>query len=204
MASAAKKPGDSKIELPTINTKRVKVRVVGKTPLIVHAWSEKAKRQMRDKQQKKAKMAKEAKDPTADFEGAKYLDAKGRDCVRASFFKNAIVSACRYAEDLKMTVIRGALFVEGDMLPIKFDTCNMREDMVRVGMGTADLRYRPEYIGWSVDLVIEYNSNVLQAEQVLNLVRLAGFSVGICEWRPEKNGDFGRFDIDMSSAKEAA
>lgn len=103
-----------------------------------------------------------------------------------------------------MTVIRGALFVEGDLLPLKFKSCNMREDMVRVGMGTADLRYRPEYTDWSVDLTIEYNSNVLQAEQVLNLIRLAGFSVGICEWRPEKNGDFGRFDIDMKSTKEAA
>lgn len=202
-AEVTKKP-ETKIELPTINTKRVAVRVVGKTALIVHAWSEKAKRQMRDKQQKRAKMAKEAKDPNADFEGAKYLDANGKDCVRAAFFKNAIVSACRYAEDLKMTVIRGALFVEGDLLPLKFKSCNMREDMVRVGMGTADLRYRPEYTDWSVDLTIEYNSNVLQAEQVLNLIRLAGFSVGICEWRPEKNGDFGRFDIDMKSTREAA
>lgn len=198
-----KKTEATKVELPTINVKRIAVRVVGKTPLITHAWSEKAMKQMRDKQQKRAKMAKEAKDPVADFEGAKYKDAKGRDCVRAAFFKNAIVSACRFAEDLKMTVIRGALFVEGDLLPINFENCVMREDTVRVGMGTADLRYRPEYQGWSVDLVLEYNANVLTSEQVLNLVRLAGFSVGICEWRPEKNGDFGRFDIDMTSAKAA-
>lgn len=202
-ATEEKKPEAAKVELPTINVRRLAVRVVGKTPLITHAWSEKALKQMRDKQQKRAKMAKEAKDPVAEFNGAKYLDSKGRDCVRAAFFKNAIVSACRYAEDLKMTVIRGALFVEGDLLPIQYKECVMREDTVRVGMGTADLRYRPEYQDWAVDMVLEYNANVLTSEQVLNLVRLAGFSVGICEWRPEKNGDFGRFDIDMSSAQAA-
>lgn len=185
------------IKLPKINIQRVRVTAKQLSPLITHAWSEKARKQMRDKQGKRAKMAKEARDPVADFEGAKYLDAKKRDCVKASFFKNAIVSACRYAEDMKMTVVRGALFVEGDLLPIKHRECVMREDPVIVGMGTADLRYRPEYRDWSVELVISYNANVLSAEQVYNLVRLAGFSVGICEWRPEKNGDFGRFDIEL-------
>jgi len=191
------------IEIPNLTNKRVSMTVVSKTPLIVHAWSEKALRQMRDKQQGAAKLKKAPKDPKEDFEGAKYKDEKGRDCVRAAFFKNAIVSACRYAEDLKMTVIRGALFVEGDMLPIKFKKCQMREDTVRVGMGTADLRYRPEYSDWSVDLIVEYNSTVLTPAQIVNLVRLAGFSVGICEWRPEKNGDFGRFEVDLNSVKEA-
>ena len=190
------------IVVPEHNKKKLRMILVGKTPLIVHAWSEKAKLQMRTKQQKGAKMAKEAKDPNADFLGAKYTDGKGRDCVRAAFFKNAIVSACRFADDLKMTVIRGALFVEGDLLPLKFKECNMREDTVRVGMGTADLRYRPEYTDWSVEVTIEYLANVLTPAQIVNLIRLAGFSVGICEWRPEKNGDFGRFEVDLDSVKE--
>jgi len=192
------------ISIPEHNKKRLRMTLVGTTPLIVHAWSEKAKGQMRDKQQKKAKSAKEAKNPQADFLGAKYTNAKGIDCIRAAFFKNAIVSACRFADDLKMTVIRGALFVEGDMLPLKFKNCNMREDMVRVGMGTADLRYRPEYTEWSVDITIEYLANVLTPAQIVNLVRLAGFSIGICEWRPEKNGDFGRFEVDLKTVKEMA
>lgn len=189
----------TKVVLPKLQIKHAKVTVYGTSPLIVHAWSEKARREMREKQQKLAKMKKEAKDPVADFEGAKYLNAKKQDCVKASFFKNAIVSACRFAEDLKMTIIRGALFVEGDLLPIKYSKCVMREDPVKIGMGTADLRYRPEYQDWSVDLVISYNENVLSADQVHNLLRLAGYSVGICEWRPERNGDYGRFDIQKAA-----
>ena len=183
------------VQIAPIKIVKTTVKVVGTSPLIVHAWSVKAKEQMRMKQQKLAKTAKEAKDPEADFHGAKYIDAQGRDCVPALAFKNAIVSAARFSEDMKMTVLRGAIFVVGDLLPIDYESCVMREDTVRVGMGTADLRYRPEYTGWSIDLPIEFNSSVISASQVMNLIKLAGFAVGICEWRPERDGQHGRFDI---------
>lgn len=183
------------VQIAPIKIVKTTVKVVGTSSLIVHAWSVKAKEQMRMKQQKLAKTAREAKDPEADFQGAKYIDAHGRDCVPALAFKNAIVSAARFSEDMKMTVLRGAIFVAGDLLPIKYENCVMREDTVRVGMGSADLRYRPEYTGWNIDLPIEFNSSVISASQVMNLIKLAGFAVGICEWRPERNGQNGRFDI---------
>ena len=53
------------IELPPLNIQTIQLMLVGDSPLIVHAWSEKAKRQMLDKQMKKATKAKEAKDPQA-------------------------------------------------------------------------------------------------------------------------------------------
>jgi hypothetical protein len=33
----------------------------------------------------------------------------------------------------------------------------MREDMVRIGMGTADIRYRGEFPEWSVDVPLRFN-----------------------------------------------
>src|SRR6478735_1361325 len=115
--AAAKSGGDVQIvQVPPIKIVKTTVRIVGTSSLIVHAWSEKAKEQMRLKQMKGAKMAKEAKNPEADFKGAKYLDAKGRDCVPALAFKNAIVSAARFADE-KMTILRGGVFVPGELLP---------------------------------------------------------------------------------------
>ena len=185
---------DEEVTLLAMDIRQVTVPVIGTSQLIVNNWSEKSLRMIRDTQQKKAKTARAAKDPKADFESAKYKNANGKDCVPAGAFKNAIVSAARY-NDAKMTVLRGAIFVVGELLPLKFEHCEMREDPGRVGQGKTDLRYRPGYIGWRVDLPIEYNSSVLSLEQVLNLIKLAGFSVGICEWRPERNGQFGRFEI---------
>jgi len=183
------------VQLPPIRVVRTMVKVVGTSTLITHAWSEKAKREMKEKQEKKARTAKEARNPEAEYLAARYIDEKDQHCVPAIAFKSAIVSAARFADDLKMTVLRGAIFVVGDRLPLNYERVVMREDMVRIGMGTADLRYRPEYFGWSVDLPIEFNSQVLSAAQVLHLIKLAGFAVGICEWRPERDGQHGRFDV---------
>ena len=71
----------------------------------------------------------------------------------------------------------------------------MREDMVRVGMGVADLRYRGEFKKWQCKIPLRYNANVLSLEQILNIFDTAGFSTGVGEWRPQKNGDYGMFHV---------
>jgi len=43
------------ITIPAINIQYVALTIVGDSPLIVHAWDEKTKREMLEKQQKKAK-----------------------------------------------------------------------------------------------------------------------------------------------------
>lgn len=54
------------VSIKPMEIQRVKFTIEGDTPLIVHAWSEKAKRMMLQKQMKKTKTAKEAKIPTND------------------------------------------------------------------------------------------------------------------------------------------
>ena len=72
---------------------------------------------------------------------------------------------------------------------------SMREDMVRVGMGTADIRHRAEFETWGAVLRVKFNANVLSAEQVIGLFEAGGFGVGIGDWRPEKDGVNGRFHV---------
>ena len=72
----------------------------------------------------------------------------------------------------------------------------MREDMVRVGMGTADIRYRGEFRNWSTDLTITYNANgKYSIEQIINIINAGGYSCGIGEWRPERDGQNGMFHV---------
>lgn len=71
----------------------------------------------------------------------------------------------------------------------------MRCDMVRIGMGTADLRFRGMVKNWTMKFPVKFNAGVFSLEQVMNLIQTAGFSVGLAEWRPERNGDFGTFEI---------
>ena len=183
------------VEIKKINLQRITLELVGDSPLIVHAWSAKAKKEMLDKQMKKAKTAKVAKDPERDYEEAFYRLPDGTPSFPSIAFKSAAVSAGgRFSDGLKMTELRGAFFIECEMVAIEGEP-RMREDMVRVGMGTADIRYRPEFPAWRVKLPIKYNADAISLEQIVNLFNLAGFGVGVGEWRPERDGQYGMFHV---------
>ena len=195
------------IEIPEIRTQLMKITVIGDSPLISHAWSEKAKKMILDKQMKKATSGREAKDPWMDFcESLYWLDGmpkkpKDTDIKKSRFgfptcaFKAAAVDA-GYQQGIltKKTTARGAFHILDDFVEIK-GTPTIREDMVRIGMGTADIRYRGEFKEWSAELTIRYNPSVMSAEQIINLINMGGFANGVGEWRPSKDGSFGTFHV---------
>lgn len=189
------------VEVPRPDIKVIKVRIESLSPLICHAWSDKARKMMLDKQTQKAKTGREAKDPEQDFLRSLYDLPGGGYGFPASAFKNAMVRAGTYTGD-KMTYLRGAYFVLGDMVRIE-GTPRQREDMVRVANGAADIRYRAEFPDWSAELEIQFNARSISAEQVVNLASVAGFSVGIGDWRPERDGSYGRFRVAGNQQPEA-
>lgn len=89
----------------------------------------------------------------------------------------------------------GSTPASGELVRILGSEPRMREDMVRVGMGTADLRYRAEFFPWFVKLKVRANLNVLSVEQLANLFNTAGFAVGVGEWRSERDGQNGLFHV---------
>lgn len=182
------------ISLPKLDIKYVTIRVIGDSPLICHAWSKKAKEQMLAKQMKEAKQAKEAKNPQRDYEESLYLLPDGGYGYPAVAFKNAAVDACSFVDGVTKVVARGAFHIVGDMVKLNGEP-RMREDMVRIAMGTADIRYRGEFPDWSCSITIRYNANVLSDEQIVNLFNVAGFSVGVGDWRPQRDGSFGMYHV---------
>jgi len=72
----------------------------------------------------------------------------------------------------------------------------MRTDRVTIGMGTTDIRYRAEFKEWSADVPIVFNEGVISLEQLVNLFKIAGFGVGVGEWRPERDGIHGTWDVE--------
>ena len=55
---------------------------------------------------------------------------------------------------------------------------------------------RPEFENWGAEISFDYDADLLTIHDVINLTNRAGFSVGIGEWRPEKNGEHGTFEVD--------
>ncbi len=192
---AKKKAELEVISIPKIKIDKLQLTIVGDSPLICHAWSSKAKQQMLDKQMKRAKAAKEAKDPEQDFKDSLYPHSGGGYGFPAVAFKNAAVDACSHVDGVTKVKARGAFHIVGDMVKIEGEP-RPREDMVRIGMGTADIRYRGEFPQWECKLTIRHNSNVLSAEQIANLFNTAGFGIGVGEWRPQRDGSFGMFHVE--------
>lgn len=202
----ATKPATTTVELPKLDIRLVEVRIVGDSPLICHAWSDKAKRLMLDKQMKKAKAPKEAKDPLADYAASLYwLSEKPEDLTPDSIaagtfgfptvaFKASAVGACRFIDGFPMTQAKGAFHIMGEFAQIE-GTPEMREDMVRLQGNTADIRHRGEFREWATTVTLRYNAAAFSLEQILNLLNTGGFAQGVGEWRPEKGGSFGMFHI---------
>lgn len=203
------------------------ITIVGDSGLIVHAWSEKAKKEMLDAQQGKAKgKKKEFKNPVADFIRSMYwLDgmpaipegATEEECEQ--IFNDAISKGARFgfpAVAIKKAAVSAAyrqgitkdkvsangsfwltgvndvefVEIESDDPPI------MREDMVKVGMGTADIRYRGEFKNWKCQCRISYLKNgAFDLESIVSMINLGGFACGLGEWRTEKGGISGAFHV---------
>lgn len=206
------------VAIKPIEMQTVEVTIKGDTPLIMHAWSEKAKRMMLEAQQGKAKgKKKEAKNPVEDFINSMYWltepPAEGtEEAFEAAFakgakfgfpvtaFKQAAISAAYRMGWVKDKMgLRGAFFIEsdyGEMTEIKSDVPVMREDMVKVGMGTADLRYRGEFRNWSTTFRVKFNANgQFSLENIINIINAGGTICGVGEWRPERDGQNGMFHV---------
>ena len=198
------------IQIASIQAETLRIPIVGTAPLIVHRFSEKAKRAMLDAMQGR-KPPKQPKDPQADYEGAfyRFKDPDTGYGFPVIAFKAAIVEASRfYDKSVSKVLLRQVVFVSGEMgvdgVPLVRITGEprMREDVVRVGMGGTDLRYRPEFLEWKTWLTLTYVKSCLDRGSVLSLLDAAGMGVGIGEWRPERQGAHGTFRIDQDREVE--
>lgn len=216
------------VEIKPIEMKTVEVKIVGDTPLIMHAWSEKAKRMMLEAQQGKTKCKKKpVRNPVDDFIQSMYwlegkpeypddTDEESCECAFLTAIENgakfgfpvtsikqaAISAAYRMGWVKDKMGLRGAFFIEtdyGDMVEVVSDVPEMREDMVKVGMGTADIRYRGEFRNWSATFRVKYNTNgQFNLQDIMNIINAGGCICGIGEWRPERDGQFGMYHIDTN------
>lgn len=194
---------DAQISIQRIGTETLHVPLVGTAPLIVHKFSEKSKRQMLDNMQGR-KSPKEPKDPQAEYEAAFYRHDDDGYGFPVIAFKSATVGGARfYGKSISMTALRQFVFfdaefskADGQKLARIVGTPHMREDVTRVGMGGTDLRYRPEFTEWSTTVTVVFVRSMLTRESVLSLIEAGGMGVGVGEWRPERRGDFGTYQID--------
>lgn len=213
---ATKKNQDVQVlEIPEIDIRDAVISIEGDTPLIMHKWSEKAKKEMIEIQTKAAKSkGKEARDPEAEYVDTIYFmdeepeektAASVAECVAngnrigfpsTAFKQCAIMGAYRSGIGIKATEMRAAFHIPDELVEIK-GIPTPREDMVRLqGINKpAFIRFRAEVRNWKADIHVKYNAGVITVTQLANLFNLGGFACGVGEWRPERNGTMGSFHV---------
>jgi len=214
--------GSNRIEICEPMRRVIVVNIRGLTPLIVHRFSEKARKQMLESMQKNKnktgeKKQRDDKDPEAEFRASRYILQDGSDGFNAVGFKTAISEAAKglvriNGKKIHATDIRKMLYVRptgytstGDQCVHITGECVMRSDIVnlsKTGKHTPDLRYRGEFPEWSASLEIEYDDNMVSLESLLGLIQRAGKYVGVGEWRPQRGGIYGCFTVE--SVQEVA
>lgn len=229
----AKKEEVKSLGILSVDLVEVGITIKGRTPLIVHRWSEKAKREMLEKQMGVAKKRKhEIKIPVNDFIGSlnwltpmpalgenddeaeenfkKAVEAGARWGFHIGGIKQSFITgAYRSGMDVKQTELRGSFFLRGATPYGTTDYAEiitpnppiMRSDMVMVGgmSKAADIRFRGQFDEWEIPLIMQYNKNgKYSLEQLLATINAGGFSVGIGEWRPEKDGQYGMYYLKES------
>ncbi len=195
---------------------RFDIWLVGDTPLICHAWSQKARLGMLSKQTKAVKDAHDIRDPHADFVSSLYEMVEGSSLYGFPLggVKNCICSMAHKDRGVPKTVVKTALQLRAAIVRVRpamaGAICDMplvriygsepemREDMVRIGTGVrkvAALAYRAQFWPWAIRITGRVNTRRLPVEALLFLTREGGVSTGLGEWRNERDGIFGGFHL---------
>lgn len=69
--------------------------------------------------------------------------------------------------------------------------------MHTAGKETAVCITRPRILKWRIAFTVKFDDNrEVDQSTLIKLVEIAGRKIGLCDWRPQKKGRFGRFVIE--------
>ena len=199
------------IEIKRIETKQVTVKIVGDGDLILNKMNDVSTRQLTDQRKNKAKdmevpneweqiiTAMHWRDgkPT-DFSEQGLIDAlkNNAPCITAFGLKKSFGDAVvRNEIDKYRTKFDKSLNIiaKGNLVPIKFTEHYVDEKLMSPRTGKPVLVRMNIFSGWSAEFTIQFTENVYSLEQIINIINLAGFGLGIGSGR---TSGYGRYHVE--------
>lgn len=199
------------IEIKRIETKQVTVKIVGDGDLILNKMNDVSTRQLTDQRKNKAKdlevpneweqiiTAMHWRDgkPT-DFSEQGLIDAlkNNAPCITAFGLKKSFGDAVvRNEIDKYKTKFDNSLNIiaKGNLIPIKFTEHYIDEKLMSPRTGKPVLVRMNRFSGRSAEFTIQFTENVYSLEQIINIINLAGFGLGIGSGR---TSGYGRYHVE--------
>lgn len=207
--------GSIVVEDPEIS--EMTVRVIGTSPIMPKSFGGLALEGLAEIQVKTAgnkspKVARTKERIKAEIADCFYFTPDGLVSVPAINIKNAMVDGLKlYNNKLFKTELTRLFWVNGikstywEQIPLEFkakDQVN-RCDIVRVGpQKVPDFRFRPSFNEWALTFRVSFYRTHISEESIISAINWAGFSCGLLEQRPQKGGNFGKFEIDRKTMSQ--
>lgn len=136
---------------------------------------------------------------------------KGKYGIPASGIKKCACRAIRttgITDNTTIGLISNSFWVmedEAGLCLLRFKSVERDVRPVNIGSGqktVPQMRHRPIFHDWHIDVRLKYNLKVISEEQLVNLFMHAGQYIGLCEMRAEKKqGQCGGFVVEGTARK---
>ena len=199
------------IEIKRIETRQVTVKIVGDGDLILNKMNDVSTRQLTDQRKNKAKDMEVPNEWEQIITAMHWRDGKPTDfseqglinalknnapCITAFGLKKSFGDAVvRNEIDKYKTKFDNSLNIiaKGNLIPIKFTEHYVDEKLMSPRTGKSVLVRMNRFSGWSAEFTIQFTENVYSLEQIINIINLAGFGLGIGSGR---TSGYGRYHVE--------
>lgn len=208
------------IELKEISPRTINVHIVGDTDLILNKMNDVAKRNLTEERKDKAKTLEKSnvweeiitavhwlKGKPKEFteESLKDCLKNNKPCISAFGLKQSFGDAVtRNGIDTYATKIKACLNINvpNGLIPIEWTEHCVDEKLIPPPgkKGSPVLSRQNRFTGWSAVIPVTFTDNIYSTEQIVNIINLAGFGLGIGSGR---SGGFGRYHIEGVEIAEA-
>jgi len=202
--AAKKKKDTTTMDVLELTVKTLEVNIVGTSPLIFNAMSEKVRKEILFPSQKKSRAEKEntlKHDPVAEYRASVYRetgeDAETRLILPGGGVKSCIMQAGVDVPGAAKAALGRLVQVVETTVPV-WGVPQLHMAVVRMaGQSRApDIRTRAILPQWCARFHVRFVTPNLNAETVARLIAASGMLVGLGDYRPEKGkGSFGQFRI---------
>lgn len=194
-------PQEASLDIQPLKQGRLRLRMMGQTPLYFNSMSSKSMRDLLIGGGKKtAAQRKEIKhNPEQEYRDTVYKKSFGETllCFPAPGIKGAMATAALETAGITKTSVQRLIFLPQTHVQI-WGTPQLKIDMVRSAdmNKTPDMRTRAYLPRWCAEVDIAYVQPTLDAHSIVSLLTNAGSIVGIGDFRQEKGrGSFGTFSV---------